>query len=55
VFQELGIHHTEHKIPVKVMKSLEEKSKKAAAKNATTVAKSKKRRGAGGPKVVSKK
>ena len=55
VFEELGIHHTEHKIPTKVLKSLEEKSKKVDAKNTTTAAESKKRRGASGPKAVSQK
>jgi hypothetical protein len=55
VFEELGIHHGEHKVPTKVLKSIEDKVKKAATKNATMVAESKKRRGAGGPKVVSKK
>ena len=55
VFEELGIHHEEHKVPPKVLKSVEEKAKKVAAKNATTVAESKKRKGAGGPKAISKK
>jgi hypothetical protein len=55
VFEELGIHHGEHKVPAKVLKLIEDKVKKAATKNATAVAESKKRRGAGGPKVVSKK
>ena len=55
VFEELGIHHEEHKVPSKVLKSIEEKAKKAAAKNATAVVESKKRKGASGPKTISKK
>ena len=38
VFAELGIHHEEDKVPSKVLKSNEEKAKKASAKNATAVA-----------------
>ena len=45
VFEELGIHHEEHDVPVKVRKSLEDKAKKAAAKNATATADAKKKRG----------
>jgi hypothetical protein len=55
VFEEFGIHHKEHDVPVKVHKSLEDKAKKAAAKNATTMAKAKKRKGVGASKVLSKK
>jgi len=55
VFEELGIHHEEHKVPSKVLKSIKEKAKKATAKNATAVAESKKRKGAGGSKTISKK
>jgi len=55
ITEELGIHHMEHKISAKVLKSLEEKSKKVDAKNTTTAAESKKRRGASGPKAVSQK
>ena len=55
VFEELGIHHEEHNVPPKVLKSIEEKAKKATVKNATVVAESKKRKGAGGPKTISKK
>lgn len=47
--EELGIHHKNHKVPGKVLKSLEDKAKKATAKNATTVAEAKKRKGVGGP------
>jgi len=53
VFKELGIHHEEHKVLVKV--SLEDKEKKAIAKNTTAMAKVKKRIGAGWAKAVSKK
>jgi hypothetical protein len=55
VFEELGIHHEEHKVPSKVLKSMKEKAKKPTAKNATMVAESKKWKGAGRPKTVSKK
>jgi len=55
VFEEFGIHHEEHDVPAKVHKSLEDKAKKATAKNATTAAEAKKRKGAGVSKVVSKK
>ena len=55
VFEELGMHHVEHKVPVKVLKSIEDKAKKAATKNNTTAAESKKRRGIGVAKAVSKK
>jgi hypothetical protein len=48
VFEELGIHHEEHKVPAKVLKSIEDKVKKAAAKNTTAMAESEKRKGAGG-------
>jgi hypothetical protein len=55
VFEEFGIHHEEHDVPAKVHKSLEDKAKKATAKNATAAAEAKKRMGAGASKVVSKK
>lgn len=55
VFEEFGIHHEEHDVPAKVHKSLEDKSKKATAKNATVVAELKKRKGGGASKVTSKK
>ena len=54
-FEELGIHHEEHKVPSKVLKSIEEKAKKATAKNTTAVAELKKRKGPGGSKTISKK
>jgi hypothetical protein len=44
VFEELWIHHEEYVVPPEVILSIEEK-KKVAAKNATAVAKSKKRKG----------
>jgi hypothetical protein len=55
VFEELGIHHEEHKVPAKVPKSLEDKARKAATKNTTAVAKVKKRKGTGRAKAISKK
>ena len=55
VFEELGIHHTEHKVPAKVLKSMEDKARKDVAKNDTTTAKLKKRKGTGVAKAVSKK
>jgi hypothetical protein len=54
VFEELGIHHEEHVVPPKVLASIEKKQK-AAAKNATIVAKSKKRKGQASLKALSKK
>ena len=45
MFEELGIHHMEHKVPAKVLKSLEDKARKATAKNTTVAAEMKKRRG----------
>ena len=38
-----------------MLKSIDEKAKKAAAKNATAVAESKKRKGASGSKTINKK
>lgn len=55
VFEELGIYHEEHKVPTKVLKSLEVIARKAAAKNATVVAESKKRKGTSVTKLASKK
>ena len=55
VFEELGIHHEEHKVPAKVLKSIKDKAKKAIVKNNTIVAESKKRRGTGAAKAISKK
>jgi hypothetical protein len=42
VLEELGIHHEEHKVPLKVLASIEEKKRKVAAKNVTVAAESKK-------------
>jgi hypothetical protein len=53
VFEELGVHHGEYVVPPEVLASIEKK--KAATKNVTAAAESKKRRGQVGPKVVSKK
>lgn len=55
VFKELGIHHEEHKVPSKVLKSLEDKARKAATKNTTTVAEAKKRKGSGRTKTFTKR
>ena len=55
VFEELGIHHEEHKVPARVLRSIEDKAKKTVAKNNTAVAESKKRRGTGTAKAISKK
>jgi hypothetical protein len=55
VFEELGIHHEEHVVPPKVLASIEKKKQKAAAKNATVAAKSKKRKGQAGSKTLCKK
>jgi hypothetical protein len=52
--EELGIHHEEHKVPPKVLASIEEKSKRAAAKNVTMVVESKKRKGTGVSKAAGK-
>jgi hypothetical protein len=54
VFEELGIHHEEHVVPSKVLASIEKKPK-AAAKNATVMAESTKRKGQAGLKTLSKK
>lgn len=55
VLEELGIHHEEHVVPLEVLATIEEKKKKATAKNVTAAAESKKRKGIGGPKVIAKK
>jgi hypothetical protein len=54
VFEELGIHHEEHKVPTKVLKSIEDKTKNAIAKNNTAAAESKKRRGIGTAKALAR-
>jgi len=55
VFEEFGIHHEEHDVPVKVHKSIEDKARKAAAKIVTDVAEARKRKGAIMPKVITKR
>jgi hypothetical protein len=55
VLEELGIHHEEHKVPPKVLASIEVKSKRVAAKNVTAAAKSKKRKGTGISKAAGKR
>jgi hypothetical protein len=55
VFEGHGNHHEEHEVRAKVHKTLEDKAKKATAKNTTTVAEARKRKGTGRSKVVSKK
>jgi hypothetical protein len=55
VFEELGIHHGEHVVPSKVLASIEKKKQKAAVKNATVAAESKKRKVQAGSKTLSKK
>jgi hypothetical protein len=55
VFEDLGTHHDEHKVPPKVIKLLEDKAKKAAVKNTTVTAEAKKRKGSGQVRAVSKK
>jgi hypothetical protein len=55
VFEEFGIHHEEHDVPMKVHKPVDDKAKKAVAKNASVAAKTNKRKGASASKVVSKK
>ena len=55
VFEEFGMHHEEHDVPAKVHKSLEDKARKAAAKNMTATAEAKKRKGTGASKVISKR
>jgi hypothetical protein len=54
VFEELGMHHREQTVPLKVLKSFD-KTKKAIAKNTTTVAEAKKRKGAIISKMISKR
>ena len=54
VFEELVIHHEEHKVPTEVLKSLEDKVRKATAKNTVMAVETKKRKGFGHTKTVSK-
>lgn len=55
VFEELGEHHKECSFLAKVLKSLTENARKAAAKNTTAAEESKKRKGLGRGKVTSKR
>ena len=55
VFEEFRIHHEEHEVPAKVYKSIEDKARKAAAKNTTTVVEARKRKGATVSKVTTKR
>jgi hypothetical protein len=55
VLEELGIHHEEYDIPANVLTMIEENKKKAVAKNATAVAKAKKRKGARASRAIAKK
>ena len=55
VFEEFGIHHEEHDVPVMVHKSIEDKARKTASKNVTTVVEARKRKGATAPKVITKR
>jgi hypothetical protein len=52
VLEELGIQHEEHVVPLEVRTTIEEKRKKAAAKNAIALVESKKRKGEGPPKLL---
>ena len=45
VFEEFRVHHEEHDVPTRVHKSIEDKARKAAAKNVTVVAEARKRKG----------
>ena len=55
VFEEFGIHHEEHHVPMKVHKSIEDKARKVVAKNVTAVAEVRKRKWTTAPKVISKR
>jgi hypothetical protein len=55
VLEEFGIHHEEYLVPPNVLATIEEKKRKAAAKNVTAVAELKKRKGMAGPKALAKK
>lgn len=54
-FEELGVHHEDRPVPEKVLRSMVEKEKRAALKNATAAEESKKRKSAGRGKVISKR
>jgi hypothetical protein len=55
VFEELGIHHENRKVPDKILASIARKEKKTLAKNATAAVETKKRKGQPYLKVMSKK
>jgi len=55
VFEEVGIVYREREVPAEVLDSIEKKKKKAFAKNVTAEAESKKRKGAVGSRVPTKK
>jgi ABC-type Na+ efflux pump permease subunit len=54
VLEEFGIHHEEYMVPPDVLAAIEEKKRKATAKNVTVVAELKKRKGMAGPKALAK-
>jgi hypothetical protein len=45
VLEELGIHHEKHEVSPEVLATIEEKKRRATAKNATVTVKTKKRKG----------
>jgi hypothetical protein len=47
VLEELGINHEEHEVSSEVLATIEEKKRRAAAKNATVTVETKKRKGVG--------
>ena len=56
IFKVLGIHHEEHKVPAKVLRSIEDKERKATTAKVTTAqAESKKRKAAGKSKTTTKR
>ena len=55
VFEEFRVHHEEHDVPTKVHKSIEDKARKAAAKNVIAAMEAKKRKGVATPKVITKR
>lgn len=55
VLEELGIHHEEHTVPPKLLKSIEEMAKRTTAKNVTAAVESKKRKGADVSKAIGKR
>jgi hypothetical protein len=55
VLEKFGIHHEEYVVPPDVLATIEETKRKAAAKNVTAMAESKKMKGMVGPKALAKK